>query len=118
MIDAELRARILAGEASLDEMIAVGHQVNEEQQRSEDVQRSREARILARCFETPAGCQALALLRAKTIDRPPTDEELRATSVEAFALAQARRQGAANLVFQVLAALDYARGIEKEHDNG
>ena len=108
----------MAGEASLDEMIDIGRQVTEQQQEAEDLLRQREARIFERCFGTPSGREALALLRTKTIDRPPTDEELRATSVEAFALLQARRQGAANLVFQVLAALDYGRGIEKEQDNG
>lgn len=83
-------------------------------QRLEDAERRRQARVFADCFQTDAGQRCLELLRQKTVLRPPTAEELAATKVQAFALLQARRQGAANVVFMIENALDIARGIEAE----
>lgn len=91
----------------------------EEQGKAERREAMRQARIFADCFETPAGQLCLALLRGKTIERPPTQAELDELRPEAFALMQARRQGAANLVFTIESALDFARGLPaKEGTDG
>lgn len=76
----------------------------------------REARIFADCFEGEAGRRCLALLRAKTIDRPPTADEMGERDPAAMGLMAARRLGAANLIFLIEAALAYARGDSKELD--
>lgn len=86
----------------------------EEQSRIEREERQRQVKIFHDCFRTEAGQRCLALLRLKTIDRPPTAEELATTSAEAFALMQARRMGAANLVFMIEAALAEAKGQEQK----
>lgn len=73
--------------------------------RAEQEEYRRQVQIFRDCFLTDAGRQALALLRLKTIDRPPTVADLSASSCEAFALAQAREIGARNLIFMIEAAL-------------
>jgi hypothetical protein len=79
----------------------------------------RQARIFADCFETPAGRACLALLRDKTIERPPTVEDLDVTDLKAFALRSARRQGMAQLVWMIETALAHARGeAAKETTDG
>jgi hypothetical protein len=110
----EIHRMIQQGGLSHEDIEGLGQQVNAESARLDNERRRFEARIFERCFATPDGQAALALLRVKTIERPPTDAELGETDVAAFALLQARRQGAANLVFQILSAIDFARGIEEE----
>lgn len=79
---------------------------------AERQERRRVARLYAEAFETPAGRQVLALLRLQTIDRPPTQVELDERDPLAFALGQARRQGAANVIHMIESALAEARGEE------
>ncbi len=92
--------------------------VRDEQGRLEREERRRQVQIFHDCFGGEAGQRGLALLRQKTIDRPPTAEELSATDPAAFALMQARRMGAANLVFMIEAALAEAKGLEQKQEAG
>lgn len=76
---------------------------------SEREERMRQARIMLACFGTPEGRAALELLKAKVF-RPPTQAELDERDVPAFALAQARLQGAGNVIWMIESALETARG--------
>lgn len=83
----------------------------------EDNERKRQAQIFADAFGTPAGQQALELLELRTFRRPPTQAELDERDPHAMAIAAARRMGAANLVHQILSAIDYARGLKPKETN-
>ena len=90
-------------------LIAAGQAEAEKQ----DSQRRKiEVQIIRDCFETSAGKRVLDLLRAQTIDRPPSQADLDERDPHAFALRQARLMGARHLVFGILEALDEAHGIE------
>jgi hypothetical protein len=73
-----------------------------------------EAQIFLDCFGTEAGKRALALIRERTIGRPPTADELAERDPAAAGLAAARRMGAANLIFHIEAMCDVARGLADE----
>jgi hypothetical protein len=70
-------------------------------------QAEREARIVQETFSTPSGQQCLEWLIKMTLLRGPNQEELAATTAEAFAIANARRQGQDQIVFTILQALSF-----------
>lgn len=98
----------------LEKPSALMEAASREIEQAERAEAMRQARVLAACFETPAGREALALLRAKTYARPATQGELDERDPMAFALTQARLQGAANLVHMIEGALAVARGKEDD----
>lgn len=110
----KLQQMSLGGWDGIDDPKGVLKAAGDEAARVEREERMRQARIIHDCFATEAGQRCLALLRSKTIDRPPTAEELTAADPAAFALGQARRMGSANLVFMIEAAIATAKGLEKK----
>ena len=68
-----------------------------------------EAGIVHAALATPAGQAFLTWLIQKTLLRPPAEQELAATSAEAYAIAKARREGQNGVAFMILHALDVAR---------
>ncbi len=68
-----------------------------------------EAGIVAAVFATPEGKKLLAWLIGKTLMRPPNDYENTAQTLEAYAIAKARREGQNGIVYMILHALDVAR---------
>ena len=111
---AQLREAALAGGVEMEEIERRMSETALREQTIENAERRRVAQMIADTFGTPAGQQCLTWLRERTIDRPPTADEMAETDPQAFALKQARRQGATNLVFQVLSAIETARGMNKE----
>lgn len=96
-----------------DGLDGAGAELAAAQQTVADAERAeirRQARIFADTFETPAGQRCLQLLREKSYQRPATAEELDPSSLHAFALRQARRQGMAQIVQIIETALAVARG--------
>ena len=92
-------------------LVAAGQQMVQQREREEE---RRQAKIFADCFAGLEGRACLDLLRKKTIELPPTQAELDERDPLAFALSQARRQGAANIVWTIEAALALARGDEQK----
>lgn len=76
------------------------------------VEAQSEAAIVAACFATPAGHACLDWLVAKTLMRPPSDQEFAATSVEQYALLKARREGQNGVIYMILNAIATAKGTE------
>jgi hypothetical protein len=83
---------------------------------ADQFERRRIARLYFDTFETAAGREVLSMLRAQTYARPPTQAELDERDPMAFALAQARRQGAANVIHMIESALALARGEEPDDE--
>lgn len=96
-----------------DGTIAAGEQQLQAAVRAEE---KRQAKIFLDCFGTPEGKACLALLRQKTIEQPPTRAELDERDPHAFALMQAQRMGATNLVWTIEEALAVARGDDSESE--
>jgi hypothetical protein len=68
-----------------------------------------EASPVAALFSTPEGLRVLDWLVAKTLLRSPSDAELHATSLEAYALAKARREGQNGVVLMIIEAIQTVR---------
>lgn len=100
--------------ADLEGLIARGRRANEQASEHERQALLRESLTIADCFETPAGKACLALLVRKTLFRPQTLEEADCATAERFSILQARREGAAAVIFDILAALAVARGMNTE----
>lgn len=56
------------------------------------------ARVVRDALDTPAGARLMAWLRSQTIEREESGNEVPGLSVEAYALAMARRQGQDSIV--------------------
>ena len=110
----QLREGIVSGNVTIAEMVAEQKAHAEREQATENAERRRVGQMMADTFGTTAGQQCLAWLCERTKDRPPTPDEMAERDPLAFSLGQARRQGAANLVFQILSAIETARGMSKE----
>ena len=61
-------------------------------------------------LSTEPGQKLMEWLILRTLLRPPGDAERAATTLEAYALAKARREGEASVIYMLLAALQRARG--------
>jgi hypothetical protein len=68
-----------------------------------------EANLVAAALTTPEGQRFVAWLLQKTLLRPPAEQELTAATAEAYAIANARREGQNGVTFMILHALDVAR---------
>jgi hypothetical protein len=68
-----------------------------------------EAALVHAALSTDEGQRFLAWLLQKTLLRPPAEQEMAAISVEAYAIAKARREGQNGIAFMILHALDVAR---------
>ena len=85
----------------------LGNSFDESQKRLLSEMRE-EADVVAKVFDNDAGRDFLVWLVRKTLMRPPSELEANASTIEDYALRQARRNGQNAIVFMILSALNVA----------